>query len=113
MTTNGELPLRFGVVKAPKDAPDKVLRRCDSEAMAVGVSMAAAGCKLAYIAAMLGVSVAMVSRYRSGERHMPETRVQAFCNAIGSNLLRQYRDLQELIEDDQTARLAAMLRECA
>ena len=104
MTTNGELPLRFGVVKAPKDAPDKVLRRC---------SMASAGCKLAYIAAMLGVSVAMVSRYRSGERHMPETRVQAFCNAIGSNLLRQYRDLQELIEDDQTARLAAMLRECA
>lgn len=115
MGTNGnhELRLSFGVVKAPKDAPSKLVRMVESEAQAIAVSMSAAGAKLSYIAAMLGVSVAQASRLRSGKRAMPERLVQPFCNATGSNLLRQYRDLHELLEHDDVAIMAAMLRSAA
>lgn len=113
METQGNLRLSFGVIKPPKDAPASLVRRVDSEAQAIAVSMAAAGAKLAYIAAALGISVPQASRLRSGTRAMPDRLVQAFCNATGSNLLRQVRELRELIEQDETKRLAEMLRGAA
>lgn len=108
--TQSALPLAFGMLGQPKDAPAAVVRRCESEAQAINVSLLAAKAKGAYVALALGVSEAQLSRYRHGQRHMPEARVGAFCAATGTNLLRQYRALQEMLADDETARLAAMLR---
>lgn len=113
MATQGDLNLKFGVVVPPKDAPANVVRRIESDAQAIAVSMRAGGFKLQYIAAKIGRSVAEVSRYRSGKRHMPDALVQAFCNATGSNLLRQFRALSALLECDQVAELAAMIRGAA
>lgn len=101
------------VVASPKDAPEKLVRMIESEAQAIAVSMRACGANLAHIAARLGVSVAQASRLRSGKRAMPERLVQAFCNATGSNLLRQYRDMVAVLECDDVARLAEMLRGAA
>jgi hypothetical protein len=113
----GQLRLSFGAVTRPKDAPRKLVRLIDSEAQAIAVSMLAGGLKLAYVAAMLGISVPQMSRLRRGQRHMPDRYVQAFCNATGSNLLIQYRELQDALQADDEAhelhRMAAMLREVA
>lgn len=113
MATQGNLRLAFGVHKAPKDAPAKLVRAIESDALALAVCMKASGSKLAYMAAALGVSVAYVSRMRAGKRPIPEKLVQAICNATGSNLLQQVRDLNAVIERDEVAELAEMLRSAA
>lgn len=88
-----------------------------SEAQAIAVSMKAAGVNLRFVATALGVSIPQASRLKNGHRRMPDRLVQAFCNATGTNLLIQYRELQAAIEADSEAmeleRLANMLREAA
>lgn len=117
MATDGNqkvLKLVWGVHNAPKDAPDKVVRQCESEAQALAVSIAAGHHKLAYVAACVGKSVAYVSRMQRGERPIPDKLVGPLCAATGSNLLRQYRDLQRAIDGVcEVSRLARMLREAA
>jgi DNA-binding transcriptional regulator YdaS (Cro superfamily) len=108
------LRLVFGVHSAPKDAPQKLLRQIESAAQALAVSMQAGGHKLATIAAAVGKSESYVSRMRTGERPIPARLVLSLCAATGSNLIRQYMDLQAALEqpDPRTeiARLAGMLR---
>ncbi|MBB1060396.1 hypothetical protein H4F98_07385 [Lysobacter spongiae] len=108
------LKLVWGVHNAPKDAPDKVVRQCESEAQALAVAIAAGHHKLAYVAASVGVSVAYLSRLQNGKRPIPEKLVGPLCSATGSNLLRQYLDLQRAIEGvSEVDRLARLLREAA
>ena len=38
--------LAFGVLSAPKDAPAKIVRQCESEAQALAVAIAATGSNL-------------------------------------------------------------------
>jgi hypothetical protein len=111
-----QFPLLSSMQKAPKDAPAQILRQIDSEAQAVAVSMKACGAKLAYVAACLGKSQSYISMIRKGQRPMPAKLVKAFCWATGTNLLRQYLDLQEALralaepsEQDRINRLAASL----
>lgn len=117
MQTTGnqkELRLAWGVHNAPKDAPTKVVRLCESEEQALQVSIRAGGHKLAYIAACVGKSVPYVSQLQTGKRPIPERLVGPLCAATGSNLLRQVRDLHQALEaPDEVARLAEMLREAA
>ncbi|NLA68295.1 MAG: hypothetical protein GX856_08660 [Gammaproteobacteria bacterium] len=117
MATTGnqnELKLAWGVHNAPKDAPAKVLRQIESEAQALAVSIAAGGHKLAYIAACVGKSIGYVSRLQQGKRPIPDKLVGPLCAATGSNLLRQYLELQRALDGQcKVARLAAMLREAA
>jgi hypothetical protein len=109
-----ELRLSWGVHHAPKDAPAKVLRQIESEAQALAVSIAAGSHKLAYIAACIGKSTGYVSRMQKGERPIPDRLVGPLCAATGSNLLRQFIDLQRALEGQcPVERLAAMLREAA
>lgn len=108
-----EVPQPDAIPASPKDAPAKLVRACDSDALALAVSMKAAGCKLAYMAAVLGVSMAYVSRMRAGKRPIPDKLVQTICNATGSNLLKQVRDLNAVLERDEVAELAEMLRGAA
>jgi hypothetical protein len=78
--------------------------------------MQASGSKGAYIAACIGKSEAYVSRLRSGKRPIPDKLVKPLCLATGSNLLRQYLDLQAALTDDpkaHTARLASLLSAAA
>lgn len=114
--TQNTLRLAFGVHSAPVDAPAKILRQIESEAQAIAVSISACGFKLAYVGACLGKSEGYVSRLRAGKRPMPDKLVGPFCAATGTNLLRQWRDVQAAIEHDEkreVARLASMLRAVA
>lgn len=106
-----DLRLIWGVHNAPKDAPAKVVRQVESEAQALAISMAAGQHKLEYVAACIGKSQGYVSRMRTGERPIPHKLVSPLCSATGSNLLRQYIDLQRALEGDcDVTRLAEMLR---
>jgi hypothetical protein len=108
------LPLAFGVHHGPKDAPTKVVRRVESAAMALDVSMRATGCKLAYVAACIGKSESYVSLMRAGKRGIPERLIKPLCAATGSNLLYQFHQLQmALREVGEADLLADMLRAAA
>lgn len=109
-----ELKLAWGVHRAAKDAPSKVLRQIESEAQALAVSIASGNYKLDYIAACIGKSRGYVSRLQSGKRAIPEKLVGPLCAATGSNLLRQYLELQDALnrfesDRDQVVRLARLL----
>ena len=112
----GKLRLPFGVLREPKDAPIRVVRQIESEAQAVAVCMEAKGLKLAYVAAVLGKSEGYISRIRSGQRRVPKWFVDPFCHLTGSRLLKQYRDMTDVLEDNdhvRIGRLASMLLEAA
>ena len=108
------LPLSFGMHKAPTDAPAKVLRQVESEAQALAISIQAGHHKLDYVAACIGKSKSYVSRMQTGSAPIPDRLVGPLCAATGSNLLRQYRDLQRAIEGVcEVTRLAGLLRDAA
>ena len=115
MATDGNqktLKLAWGVHRGPSDAPAKLLRQVDTEAQALAVSIRAGGHKLAYVAACIGKSTAYVSRMQQGKRPIPDKLVTPLCAATGTNLLRQFIDLQRAIEGvDEIDRLACLLRE--
>lgn len=117
MATTGNqssLRLAFGAHHASTDAPAKVVRQIESEAQALAVSIAAGGHKLDYVAACIGKSRGYVSRMQSGKRAIPEKLVGPLCAATGSNLLRQFHDLQAALEaPSEVVRLARMLRDAA
>lgn len=93
------LPLRFGVSRTnPKDAPAKVLRACESEAMALDIMLRASGAKLSFVGACIGKSASYVCKMRRGERSIPERLVCPLCVALDCNLLAQFRHLQRLLE---------------
>lgn len=80
----------------------------------MAVSIRAGGHKLAYVAACVGKSCAYVSRLQSGKRPIPHKLVAPLCAATGSNLLRQFIDLQRALDGvSEVERLAAILREAA
>lgn len=114
MATDGNqksLSLAFGAHHAPKDAPPKVVRQVESEAQALAVSIAAGHHKLDYIAACVGKSRSYISRLQRGERPIPRKLVGPLCAATGSNLLRQYLELQRALEGQgEVERLAELLR---
>lgn len=108
------LSLAWGVHHGPVDAPAKLLRQVDSEAQALAVAIRAGGHKLDYIAACIGKSRAYVSRLQSGKRPIPHKLIGPLCAATGSNLLRQFIDLQRALDGVcEVERLASLLREVA
>jgi hypothetical protein len=109
------LNLRFGVTRTnPKDAPAKVVRGCESEAMALDVMLRASGAKLSYVGSRIGKSASYVCKMRTGERDIPEKLVRPLCAALDSNLLDQFRRMQRLLESPNPAEvLAAELRAAA
>lgn len=105
------LKLAFGAHHAAKDAPAKVLRQVESEAQALAISIAAGHHKLVYVAACVGKSVAYVSMMKKGQRPIPDKLVGPLCAATGSNLLRQYIELNRALEGVcEVKRLAEMMR---
>lgn len=107
----------FQLVHPPKDVDPKVLRQIESDAQALAVSICAGGHKLASVGHAIGKSESYISRLVNGKRPIPEKLIAPLCNATGSNLLRQYRDLcdamAETTERRQVERLAALMRAAA
>lgn len=112
--TQNSLNLAWGMQRGPVDAPAKVLRQVESEAQALAVAMHAGGHKCASVGAAIGKSEGYVSRLRNGKRSIPHKLIGPLCAATGSNLLRQYIELQRAIEGRcEVSRLAALLQEAA
>ena len=105
--------LAWGVHNAPKDAPMKVVRQIESEAQALQLSIAVGGHKLAYVAACIGKSIPYVSQMQTGKRAIPDRLVGPLCAATGSNALRQYIELQRLVDGCDTQRLVELMRAAA
>lgn len=105
------------VPSPPRQAPAEVVEQITSGADALSVSIEAHRLTQAYVAGAIGVSEGYLSLLRSGKRRIPEKLVGPICAATGSNLLRQYRDLQDALaetcERREVDRLATMLREAA
>lgn len=99
-------------IRNPQDAPEQVVKFVTSEAQALKVSIVAAGIPQEYVAAAIGVSAPYLSFMVNGKRPIPHKLVGPLCAATGSNLLRQFIQLQRALEQpDEVQRLAQMLRE--
>lgn len=106
-----ELRLAFGVHHAPKDAPSQIVRQIESAAHALAVMIRAGHHKLEYVAACIGKSKSYVSRMQNGVRPIPEKLVGPLCAATGSNLLRQFLNLQAALDGIcEVERLADLMR---
>lgn len=86
------IPQRIEAIKSPAPADERTLRLCFGEADAIRGSVAISRLTYREIAARMGVSKSLVNAWAKGERTMPQKRVQAFCNATGSLLLKQYQE---------------------
>lgn len=91
------LPRRIEGVPTPRDADEKTLRLCFSEQDAVVVSIRLSGLSLDEIGARIGVSKQAVSKWQTAG--LPPKRTQAFLNATGTNLVRQYRAMERAIRE--------------
>lgn len=92
------LGLAFGVHRGPVNAPANVLRLITSESHALRTAILAGHHKLAYIAACIGKSVPYVSQMQTGQRPIPDRLVAPLCAATGTNLLRQFIELQRALD---------------
>jgi len=108
------LPNRLEAVPSAKPASDDVLRMCASERDAFLVSVQLSGLTYEEIGKRVGVSKQGVHKWR--EQGVPHKRTRAFCNATGTMLVIQYREMQKAIrfaqsrvrEADRIAFIAAM-----
>ncbi len=117
---NRELPF-LAALPAPKNAPDALVRRVETDEQAIAVSITASGLKQSYIAAALGRSAPWLSRIRHGSLHLTDAQAVRFCAVTGSNLLLQVRALREALAEirgeldaaETIRRYAAELRRAA
>lgn len=96
-SVNTLLPYRMDGVQTPRNADERTLRLCFSAQDAIAASIALSGFTYREIAARMGVSKSLVNAMAKGERPLSYKRTAAFCNATGTNLVRQYRELERAI----------------
>lgn len=96
---NTLLPPRIEGVRTPRDADERTLRKCFSERDAVVGSIVLSGLTYREIAARMGVSRSLVNALSKGERQLTDKRTRAFCNATGTNLIRQYRSMEKALAE--------------
>lgn len=88
------LPRRIEGVPTPRPADEWTLRQCLTEQDAIVASIALSKLTYREIAARMGISKSMVNALTKGERLLSRKRTQAFCNATGTSLIQQYRDME-------------------
>lgn len=81
----------------PVDVSMADLRKIDCEADALAVAIEMSGHKLATIAAAVNKSEGYVSRLRAGKRAIPDALIPALCRATGTNLVKQFRDMERAL----------------
>lgn len=94
--TQREFPLLAGLPQ-PKDAAEKTVRLCDTEQDAIAVAISLSGLRQAEIARRMGVARSYLTMLKTGERVMTRPLTSRFCSATGSNLLRQFRELESAL----------------
>lgn len=107
--------------KPPSNAPDALVRRIETDAQAIAVTINASGLKAGYIAAQMGRSGPWLSRVKGGGLAMSDAQAERFCAVTGSRLLMQVRALREALAEirgqldaaETIRRLAAELRKAA
>lgn len=108
------LPPRIEGVRSPRPADERTLRMCFSEQDAIAASVALSGLTYREIAARIGASKSLVNAMVKGERPLSARRTQAFCNATGTTLIFQYRDMERALRESagrqrERDRLAAIV----
>lgn len=90
---------RIEGVRSPRNADERTLRMCFAEQDAIAASVALSGLTYREIAARMGVSKSLVNSWVKGERGLTQRRTAAFCNATGTNLIRQYREMERALRE--------------
>lgn len=93
------LPARIEGIRSPRNADERTLRMCFSEADAIVASVTLSGFTYREIAARMGKSKSLVHAMAKGERNLSHKLTAAFCNATGTNLIRQYRDMERALRE--------------
>lgn len=75
------------------------MRMCFTEQDAIVASIQLSGLTYREIAARMGASKSLVNALAKGERGLTDRRTNAFCNATGTNLVRQYRDMERALRE--------------
>lgn len=91
------IPQRIEAVHGPTLADERTLRLCFTEQDAILASIQLSKLTYREIAARMGVSKSLINAYAKGERGLTDRRTTAFCNATGTLLMRQWRELQRAI----------------
>lgn len=94
---NSLIPQRIEAVASPKLADERTLRMCFSEQDAIAASIALSGLTYREIAARMGKSKSLVNAMAKGERPLSHKGTQAFCNATGTLLVIQYREMERAL----------------
>jgi transcriptional regulator with XRE-family HTH domain len=92
------LPPRIEAIQSARLADEKTLRLCFSEADAVMASIALSGLTYREIAARMGRSKSLVNAMAKGERGLSPKNTAAFCNATGTLLIVQYREMVRALD---------------
>ena len=91
------IPQRIEAIATARMADERTLRLCFTEQDALLASIQLSGLTYREIAARMGVSKSLVNAFAKGERELTDRRTAAFCNATGTLLIRQYRELQRAL----------------
>lgn len=92
------LPQRIEGVPSPKMADERTLRMCFSEQDAIIASITLSGLTYREIATRMGRSKSLVNAMAKGERGLSRKNTPAFCNATGTLLVIQYREMVRALE---------------
>lgn len=91
------IPRRIEAVAGPVMADERTLRLCFTEQDAILASIQLSGLTYRELAARMGASKSLVNALAKGERTLTDRRTTAFCNATGTLLVRQWRELQRAL----------------
>jgi hypothetical protein len=91
------IPQRLEGVASPKFADERTLRMCFSEQDAILASIQLSHLTFREIAARMGKSKSLVNAMAKGERGLARRNTQAFCNATGTLLVIQYREMERAL----------------
>jgi hypothetical protein len=79
-------------------ADERTLRMCFTEQDAIAASIALSGLTYREIAARMGKSKSLVNAMAKGERGLSRRNTTAFCNATGTLLIVQYREMVKALD---------------
>lgn len=92
------IPQRIEVIATAKMADERTLRMCFTEQDAIAASIALSGLTYREIAARMGKSKSLVNAMAKGERGLSRRNTTAFCNATGTLLIVQYREMVKALD---------------
>jgi hypothetical protein len=91
------MPQRIEAVAGPKLADERTLRMCFSEQDAILASIQLSHLTYREIAGRMGKSKSLVNAMAKGVRGLSRRNTQAFCNATGTLLVIQYREMERAL----------------